>query len=176
MKKASSIFSKLLAISLLMIISVNTHTQTLIDKIGGVRTDFTITTDSLDMQVQSQAIVKRGVSDFEADWSGYWDGAYGIGYGYGLQTYHLEFSTDLKLIEKFKYREGSKEIHYYYLVTLTDKNDNTLLVIELNLNSIKSVSNGEYLTTYSLDLNEIPMILLDKTEKIDIVLIRTFRK
>lgn len=146
------------------------YSQSLIEDLGGVKTNFIITTDSVEMTILEQAIIKRGVRNYKARI--FDDGGYG--YGYGLQTFHLELITKAEFVEK--YRREKRSYQKYYTIKLFDKKDTLLLNKEIELSELKKFSNGDDLFIYSLDLRRIPIILLDKTTTINIDKIKKGKK
>lgn len=153
-----------------MMVTVETaNAQSLIEKLGGVRTEFVIRSISTDVPVLSQAIVKRGMH--RSNYSTGLEQAYG--YAYGLQTYYLEFSTNSKIHERYVNKKGRRT---YYEIKLFDNLGKLILVKNIGNHMVKVSSNGDDLRTYSVNLKEIPMVLLDQTKKIEIERVRTYRK
>ena len=142
-------------------------------KVGGIKTDFIIITNTIEIPVVAQALLKRGISNYKSDYGLYHDGAYGHAYGYGLETFHFEFATTTTLTEIYRNKENVGE--KYYEIELLDENDKSLMITELDFDDVKIVYNGVDLTTYSINFNKIPLILLDKTRKINIQRIRTHK-
>lgn len=147
---------KSLVLMLLIFSSTTLHSQTLTEKIGGIKTNFEIVSDTSKLTIIDQTIFKRGLSDFKADYNG--------GYGYGLQTYRLEFITNDKFNTIGRY-ENSK---FIYKLKLIGADNSILLQTNLNRNRIIKFSNGEDLSTISVNLQSLPLIVLDKTERIKI--------
>lgn len=157
-------------ISILISTIPSLYSQSLIENLGGVKTDFQFTTDSVEIPIIEQAILRRGVSKYNSGIVS--DGGYG--YGYGLQTFHLEFITEAKITER--YRSGKRSNRKHYEIKLWDENDSLLLHIGIQLSELRKVSNGKNLYTYSINLNRIPIVLLDKTQKINIDKIKKGKK
>ena len=145
----------------------NLFAQSLIEKLGGLKTDFVFTTDSIELQIVDQAIIQRGFSDFNVRTNS--SNSYGHAYGYGLQTFHLEFITtsDLKTFERFK-KKPDKAI---YDIKLYDENDTLLLNFGVLFSKSKASIKTSGMTSYSLNLIQVPLILFDRVKKIDITLI-----
>lgn len=140
------------------LISFESNAQSLTEKLGGVKTDFVFISDSLEMDIVDQAILKRGVRKYDS----YSDGAY----GYGFQTFHLEFITTSKIKEIY-FNERRKWAHYK--IDLIAENDSFLYSInKYSSDDVRMVSGEDSLHAYSIDLYQIPIIILDKTEKIRI--------
>lgn len=144
--------------------SITLQGQSLSEKLGGVKTNFVITTsDNTILNDASQLLIKRPVSRFNTECIGEGGG----GYGYAYESFHLEFQTDNTIkLERRKARRKGKilKLRFY------DDNGSLLADIEQSLGIISSVNNGEtpLLYTYSIDLKNIPLAFLDKTVKIDI--------
>lgn len=132
--------------------------QTLLEKLGGVKTDFILTSDTVVLEVFDQVIIQRGNVVHGSINDG--------GYGYGNQNYFLEFITREK-IQKIK-TNGPK--NDFYRMELIDKNGNILGRIYPFLHHVKVISNKEtpLLYTHAINLSEVPLILLDKTTRINI--------
>lgn len=140
----------------------NLYAQSLMEEFGAVTTEFNIISDSIEISVLAQAIVKRG--EYYSNSGAFSDGAYG--YGYGLQSYHLEFLSTSKIIEVNEIVKRHKRD--YYEIKLVDDNNNFLLIDKLRERDVQVSTNGKDLTTYSINLNKIPLILLDKTKTVHI--------
>ena len=132
--------------------------QTILEKLGAVKTDFIITSDTVVFEVFDQVIIQRGNAIHGALNEG--------GYGYGNQNYFLEFITREK-IQKLK-TYGPK--NDFYRIELIDKNGNVLGRIYPYLHHVKVISNrvSPLLHTHVINLSEVPMVLLDKTTRINI--------
>ncbi|WP_439182264.1 hypothetical protein [Carboxylicivirga taeanensis] len=157
-----AILKQFLAFTILLLAGTEAHSQSLLEKTGGITTNFTFTSASVELPVQSQAIVKRGLAKFEYN-SGM-DAGYG--YGYGMECWRLEFTTTVKIKELHINNDRSRK--QYFSFNLCDKDGETLLVAQLDEEAIAMVNNGDKLLTYSINLNSIPLILLDKTQSIRI--------
>ena len=80
--------SSLSILAMLFLVSIKiSSAQSLIEHLGGHHTSFEFYYGDLELNVIDQAILLRGVS--ESKMSDGIDAAFG--FGYGLQTYHLEF-------------------------------------------------------------------------------------
>ncbi len=138
--------------------------QSLIEKLGGVKTEFVFVSDSKELPIFSQAIIQRGVYDMHH--SSLSDKAYG--WGYGMQAYRLEFLTKAKLAELPIIKRRLKR--KYYSLSLVDGNNTTLLTHKIYVADMIVSTNDAGLTTYSINMNKIPMVVLDKTHTIHIEL------
>ncbi|MBR8537792.1 hypothetical protein KDU71_19630 [Carboxylicivirga sediminis] len=150
-------------IIVLVLISAGMQAQSLVEQTGGVKTSFTITSSGIELPITAQAMVKRGISKY--DYRSSFDSGYG--YGYGMQTWRLEFTSTSGISEKHIPKEGSKKRRYYQC-KLYDTDDQCLLDTQLELGDVIMVSNGDLLQTYSINLNSIPIILLEKTKEVQI--------
>jgi len=142
--------------------------QSLIDKLGGVTTEFTFTSLSTKLPVSSQSIIKRGHYDSKS----YTGSEEASAYGYGLQTYHLEIISSDEVVEKYKDKKGRRK---YYEMTLLDENNNTIMIVNFYNDDVRIYKHEKDIISYSFNLYDVPLILFDKTKKIDIVKIRTYK-
>ncbi|TRX66165.1 hypothetical protein [Carboxylicivirga sp. M1479] len=142
--------------------SLNTHSQSLLEKVGAIKTNYIFTSANIQLPVQSQLMVKRGHSRYNY-YSGVEDG---YGYGYGMETWWLELISTSGISEKKVKVKGRPK--NYYQFNLYDAQGQALLVTRLELNDVKHVSNGSTLISYSINLNNVPVILLDKAHEIRI--------
>lgn len=151
----------------LVAINSNLYAQSFIEKIGGVKTDFVFSTDSVDLQIVEQAIIIRGFSDFNT--SKNTQNSYGYAFGYGLQSYHLEFisTSEVKTIEKFK----KKATNAYYDIKLYDENNMLIQNFIVLYRHSKEINKTVEISSYSINLNQIPIIIFNRVKRIDIVLI-----
>ena len=145
----------------------NINAQSIIEKLDGVKTDFVFTTDSIEIQIIDQAIIQRGFFDYNVRTNS--SSSYGHAYGFGLQAYHLEFITtsDLKTFEKFK----KKAVKAIYDIKLYDENDTLLLNFKVAYSKSKASNKTSGITSYSINLLQIPIIIFDKVKTIDVTLI-----
>lgn len=161
-------FISLLLFSLtLSIVCNNAQSQSLTEKLGGITTDFVFYSDSTELTIIDQAIIKRGVYNFKVKQNAQY--SYGHGYGYGLQTFHLEFTatSDIKTINEYK-DKPTKAICQIYMY---DENDNLLINFAVQYYTSKVAKQTSETKSYSINLGQIPIIILNRTSKIDITLI-----
>ncbi len=154
----------LIAIYLLVINTAGA--QNLKEALGGIKANFQIYSDSVNLDVNDEIIVLKAARKFFSDCQ------CGTGYGYGYQSYHLEFITKKQLATKnTKYligRDNTDKIELKFY----DAN-NVLLasptfpftIIDLYNNA--AVKNSLFF--FSIDLIDIPIVLLNKTSKIDLI-------
>lgn len=140
--------------------------QNLKESLGGIKTNFQIFSDTIDLKVSDQIIIleadQRHLLDF-------WDSNDMV---YAYQSFHLEFIAKKEIkIETFKYRSGrdngSKlEIIFY------GSADKILASSSIPFKFVDLFSNPSIIDCpffYSIDLVNIPIVLLDKTSKIGLI-------
>lgn len=139
------------------------HGQTLIEEIGGVRTNFTIVSDTLLLDTDEQFLIKRAVHEINIEQ--FDDGTMHKSDGY--EAFHLEFIVPQKVITK---RKVGRNREYFVLSFLTD-GDQLLTEVELKDSDIKITDNWEGTTfsAYSINLQQIPLVILDRTLKVNLV-------
>ena len=152
------------AIFLLSVAAINA--QNLNESLGGVKTNFHFFSDATDLKVTDQVIILR------AERKSYGDYINGYGWGYGYQSFHIEFITKELLAEKtFKYKAGhdnNDKLEFSFYDT-----DNVVLASYTadfgDVNILHNPSSGGGQFFYSIDLIDIPIVLLNKALKIDLV-------
>lgn len=171
--KSSQWITNCIAIVLFLLVASSSYlySQSFIEKIGGVSTNFLFSSDSIDLQIIDQAIIQRGYSNFSVDEDKSVSNSYAnaYGYGYGLQTFHLEFITTSEIKQIVAYE--TKPIQAKYNIKLYDDKNTMILEFEVLYRESKATSKLSGMTSYSINLYRIPMILFDKTKKIDITII-----
>lgn len=143
--------------------------QSLSEKLGGVATQFSFSTKDSSMNVEQQLIIKRSVTEtlIEID-EDYYSFAYGLGY----EAYHLEFVSEKSIRYIMNTIVAKKRKHeFYYLVEFYDSEKKLIAEKKLGLDRIKKTLFNEKKNqyTYSMNLKDIPIILLDQTKSIDII-------
>lgn len=156
----------ILMITLYLLVINAAGAQNLKDALGGLKTNFQIYSDSVNLDVSDEIIVLKAARKFFSDCQ------CGTGYGYGYQSYHLEFITKKQLaIKNVRYligRDNADKIELKFYDA-----SNTLLasptfpfsIIDLYTNS--AVKNSPFF--FSIDFIDIPIVLLNKTSKIDLI-------
>lgn len=144
----------------LFLLSGFVYSQNLTEKLGGITTDFEIISDTNTLEVIDQVIIKRGLSDSKRNISLTPEGVYA--YGYGLQTYRLEFITPNELVKI----EGRYPDRYQYGLEFIDGNGYKLMEIRMTSENIISYLNEGNFNIYSVNLQNIPLIVLNKTRTI----------
>ncbi len=140
--------------------------QNLSESLGGIKTNFQIYSDTADLKVSDQIIVLRAEKRYSSDSN------FGTGWGFGYQSFHLEFITkkDIK-IESFKYRSGRDNETRFELV-FYDSQNNVLATSSSPYHYVDLLNNSSITDSpffYSIDLIDIPIVLLDKTVKINMI-------
>jgi len=152
--------SKLLAFCLFLFMVSNLHAQSLFEKLGGIKTDFIIISDSTELNIISQGIIKN--SFYDSNYSTSENQSYG--YGYGVECYYLEFITDV--IIKPIIRRSFLFNHEFYDIQCFDESGNCILKESIRVNQCKKASNNNNLYSYSINLHSIPIVIMDITKKI----------
>lgn len=152
----------LIAIQLLFVVNL-LGAQNLKESLGGTKTNFQIFSDTVDLKASDQILILKAEAKHEAD------ATFGYGWGYGYQSFHLEFITKKNInVETFKYRTGRDnesrlELQFY------DSENNMLASTSIPFDSVDLFNNSSIDGSpffYSIDLIDIPIVLLDKTAKI----------
>ena len=144
----------------------NVHAQQLYTGMGGIKTHFQIYSDTSNLNVTDQILIKQAEKKSYIDWVNH------AGYGYGYESYHLEFATNKDLfVENFKKRTGrdnEKKIKMIFM----DSNHKELATVTRSFDSTNATSASQpenSCTFYSFDLINIPSLLLDKTAIINLI-------
>ena len=140
--------------------------QNLKESLGGTKTNFQIFSDTVDLKVSDQIIILK------AERNHYTDSSFGTGWGYGYQSFHLEFITKKNIkVETFKFRAGRDNGDKFDLIFYdADKNilgTTTIPSGDVDLFNNPSVVGSPFF--YSIDLIDVPIVLLDKTAKIGMI-------
>ena len=148
----------------ILIISVGfVNAQDLSEKLGGVKTNFRFTSDTIDLNVSDQFIIKNAgaYNRTEEIYSG------GYGYAAGYDSYHLEFITNKNLSYEYFKRYTS----FHFIISFYNS-DNILLTKKQFYQEVSRYRNPDIKGSpifYSIDLYNIPVSLLDKTSRINII-------
>lgn len=140
--------------------------QDLNEALGGTKTNFQIFSGTEDLNVSDQMIILKAGKGYEADFS------FGYGFGYGYQSFHLEFIAKKYLeVETFKHRIGRNNDSKLEL-TFYDSNNNILSSTAIPFDDVRvfnnsSIYDGPFF--YSIDLIDIPIMLLNETAKINMI-------
>ena len=158
--------AKLFLLIMFQLSLFNISAQNLENSLGGVKTNFQLFSDTTNLNPTNQIIIRR------ADKKSAGDVSFGTGWGYGYQSFHFEFISNKNIIEKkYMYKAGRDnddklELTFY-------NSDNVVLAtylldysyVDLLYNS--SSDRSQYF--YSIDLINIPIVLLNETVKINLI-------
>ena len=141
----------------------NIVAQSISESLGGVHTNFQIFSDSVDLNVSDQIIILRAEK-------GTYSGP-NAGFGYGYRSYHLEFITYKPLFSNYSKYNDSRILKLIFY----DEKNRELATRIRPIADLMQVYNEAYNPAlmdfpifYSIDLISIPIVLLDKTRKINI--------
>jgi len=144
------------------------NSQTVSEKIGGISTNFIIKSDSIVLNNDRQILIRRGVKSYDKDL------VMEIAYGYGFQTYHLEFISNNEIQHNKKQRTRIKN-QQPYKIYLTNKDGLKFYNVELSnsdVNQVVGFRGNQKIYAYSINLNNIPIILFDEIDEIEIIKIK----
>jgi hypothetical protein len=138
------------------------YSQSISELLGGVKTNFELFSDSIDLEAEDQLIILAaerysGISI-----------SYQAGWGYGYQSFHFEFITTKRLAVK----PTDKKDKNNYQLSFIDS-DNVILQTIIVPSHLVDVRSNTYIQNsnvfYSIDLIDTPVLILDKTRKINII-------
>lgn len=156
MKKAT--FLIILQIFIFQIICA----QSISESLGGIKTKFEVFSDTIDLKVSDQIVV------LAAERRSYISAGDQAGWGYGYQSIHFEFITKKRLVEIPTVGKNKNK----YKLTFSDQDNvilQTIIIPEYSVDMRINPNIGNNRIFYSLDLIDTPVLILDKTKKIDIV-------
>lgn len=151
----------------LILFAINAQSQSLFEKLGGVETNFTIVSNSNDLSILSQGVIKRNITETD----NFHSGLSTLKAGYSYEVHYLEFITTSDIVELYKLQQPTGRT--FYELNLYDDADNLLYTYTLGSKWAHIITSEAGLKTYSFDLNRTPMILLNKTKKISIEKVKT---
>lgn len=137
------------------------NSQSISEKFGGTRTNFEVFSDTIDLKVTDQIVVLAAERKSYISADGY------AGWGYGYQSIHFEFITQTYLLE---FPTSGKKKNTYKL-TFSDQDNVVLHTIFIPEYSVVKCSNPNISNSrifYSIDLINTPILILDKTKRIEI--------
>lgn len=159
--------SLILSISLLLPCLI-LQSQTIIEQLGAVKLNCKITSqDSVVLNNAAQFLINRAVKNqfknTQPNGSGY-------AYAFGYNEIHLEFMTDSEIRTK----EGIGRVLKKYVLRFFNENNQTIAYFDLGKEKIKKVSNGQKnkRISYSINLQDIPMVIFNEVDKIDITYLK----
>jgi hypothetical protein len=135
--------------------------QSVSESLGGIKTNFEIFTINTDLEVTEQIIL------LTTERYTYINPQGEAGWGYGYQSFHLEFITK----NEIKEIQGDKNNRHNYRLSFIDNENVILFVVDLPNYSVNKYHNPDISISqffYSIDLIDIPILLLDKTKRIDL--------
>lgn len=144
--------------------SFKSYSQNISTQLGAIKTNLLFSTDNNPLRIKSQIIIKRGMLKARANTLS--ESSYA--YGYGLQSLHLEFISHNGIEKKYLNRK-ERGFNKSHVIKFINKNNEIILEKKLGENMIEENIYNNSLFTYSINLFSIPVILLDDTERIDII-------
>ncbi len=149
----------------LFILNIATlQAQGIIEHFNGFKSDFIITSKDSDLSPLDQVLVKRASLKLETAA----EAAFGLGY----EAIHLEFIASKKL-GTARRQADHRWIDKFYAFKLFGENNTMLAEIRLGRESVREypLEEIEGYYAYSVELRYIPLVLLEKTKRIDITFI-----
>ncbi len=148
----------------------------LIDKLGGIKTDFNFSVNGMPVDVHSQYLVKRGMYHYNTYGSEVY--RYGYGYGYGLESLYFEMIlvnfNPTPIVEETSYDSFVSCLMYQIQFFQGEQ-----LVLSkgiwsekygyFNSDEVKTISSMN-LVALSLNLVRTPFSLISLSDRVDIVL------
>ena len=158
----------LLVVLQLFVVNLLIAQKSLNESLGGIQTHFQIFSDSVDLKVSNQIIILKAEKKHDQ----YADSFSGWGWGYGYQSFHLEFETNEEIEVKPLHYEGIRKPESRFDLLFTDAENKVISSATIPVDYVDLLSNPKkegdpYF--YSIDLIDIPVVLLDKTSKINLV-------
>ncbi|MEM1124123.1 MAG: hypothetical protein AAGJ18_27045 [Bacteroidota bacterium] len=149
--------------------TTTTDAQSLVEKMGGISTDFAITSDSVTFRIAAQCLIRRAISyhrETELLIDDY-------GYGFGYQAIHLEFISAQRISE----RKGKGRKRVFYWLEFFDHQNQLVSALEIPFNHLRQIKNEvrPVSYTYSINLERIPFVLLANTTRINLTKYRRNR-
>ena len=139
------------------------YSQSLLEQLGGIRTNFTIVSDSLWLDTDEQFLIERAVKEENIE-------AIDDGMQSNTETfksYHLEFIVPKGIVTQRKIGKNRE----FFKLELLGEEDELLAMLELEPAHVKFTPNWESTTysAYSVNLQEIPLVILHRTLKVNLV-------
>lgn len=136
--------------------------QSISESLGGIKTDYKIFSDTIDLKVVDQLVV------LAAERRSYISAGDQAGWGYGYRSIHLEFITKKELFELTTENKNRNK----YRLTFSDQDNVILLTINIPEYSVNKYINPFIPNNrifYSIDLIDIPLLVLDNAKGINII-------
>ncbi|WP_027585631.1 hypothetical protein [Prolixibacter bellariivorans] len=142
------------------------YAQSLSEQIGGIKTHFQLYSLTTNLDASEQMLVLR------AETKHYSDETYAAGWGFGYRSYHLEFITQKELNDQRLPYSIGKARYTRLKLTFYNANKDILASFMIPFERVDRQSNpsakgGPFF--YSIDLINIPLVLLGQTAAIDMV-------
>ena len=137
--------------------------QTISEQIGGVITKFVIKSDALLLNSDKQILIEKGIKNFS------YSSCDGFGYGYGYQGLHLEFVSNEEIQLQYRKKKGLFGKRNFYYLFLKDGSGDIYKEIFLGNSNVQRISSDQLSYAYSINLDDIPLILLDDLVEINII-------
>ena len=153
-------------IALLLLAYSTLYAQSLSEQMGGIKTHFQLTSMTTDLDVSDQMLILRAENVHQVD------ATFQAGWGYAYRSYHLEFMAKKELIIQYFHFKPGRDNASKLNLTFYDANKDTLASFPIPFEQViiySTTSDKGDLFFYSIDLINIPAILLDKTTAIDMV-------
>jgi len=152
--------------------------QSITEQLGGTRVDLLITSDTITLTTKEQVLIQRAEAKSEhhinttnnINYTNFNNATttQTYAYGYGYQSLHLEFIAENHVQVK---RKSAKK-RTFYTFEFFDNNGELIIKKELSPSKVNMTANkGSKAWTYiySIDLKDIPLVVLDKTHQINII-------
>lgn len=149
-----------ICIAVFILLNGSLNAQDISAALGSIETNFQFYSDTIDLEVTSQFIIKNAGTFHYSRASE----SYAYGYGGGYESYHLEFVTR-KSLSTFKI----KGARHKFELAFVDSSNIILTNVTFNSDQVSYFGNPEYKGTpkfYSFDLVDIPVSVLDRTKTI----------
>lgn len=146
------------------------HSQTIGDQIGSVSCSYLFYTNGIKIEPLKQLLIQRAESKSQISQSE--NQSYGVGFAY--TEWHLEFVTSSPIQTRKKFLNEESVVRRKYCIQYSDKDGKLLAKVYQSSDGITQWSGGtetEPIYTYSLDLIDAPLVLLDDIVFLDIVYI-----
>jgi len=159
--------------------------MSLIEQLGGIKTEFAFFNNGKALEVSSQYLTKRGKYNYDCHSERVHDGGAGYGYGYGLQGLYFEILFNDKLVKtetefadlevlavrqigtkRFETIFYADKVRLFSRVVKSVYNSNLRNEFVANETCIVDGNNNRML---SIDLTSIPLTFLSKVTKVDLV-------
>lgn len=158
--------AKMLLLFLLLFLIVKpSQAQSLSESLGGIKTNFEFFSDSINLDVKKQFIIKNASMIKNADSYGL-NSAYG--YGGGYESFHLEFSTNKEIVVN-----EIRKPEFDYQLLFYNHDEQLISTIDFSLrkrsnhNKVNLIQHNE-MKFFSFDLIYLPLSVLEETKRIEV--------